>query len=199
MATKGLLLAMMEPTAEIEQSFQDWYDFEHVPERVAIPGFETAHRFVCLRGWPRYVALYDLTTAAVLESEAYRKIRDRPPHHTRDQVLGRYRFCGHQLHPGDFNFGDQGAAARLVILRFRHAPVIEEPNIKRGLLDNFSDRIGVCQSRLFRSTGDSSIDYIATVECHESACMKPVNPDLFKSASKYMDVENIYTPYWRVG
>src|SRR4029450_2653304 len=47
-AGKGLLLATMEPPANIEEEFQDWYDTEHFPERQTCAGFETARRFVCV-------------------------------------------------------------------------------------------------------------------------------------------------------
>ena len=66
-AGKGLLLAMMEPPANIEEEFQDWYDSEHFPERAACEGFETAHRFVCIDGFPRYLAVYDLGNVDVLK------------------------------------------------------------------------------------------------------------------------------------
>ena len=34
----GLLFATMEPPANIEEEFQDWYDTEHFPERQSLPG-----------------------------------------------------------------------------------------------------------------------------------------------------------------
>ena len=70
----GLLFATMEPPANIEEEFQDWYDTEHFPERQSCPGFLTAHRFVCIDGWPRYLAMYDLEDVEVLRGEGYRKI-----------------------------------------------------------------------------------------------------------------------------
>ena len=71
---KGLLVATMEPPANIEEEFQDWYDSEHFPERETCAGFETATRFVCVDGWPRYLALYDLTNVDVLHGPAYAAI-----------------------------------------------------------------------------------------------------------------------------
>jgi len=52
----GLLLVTMEPTAAMQEEFNDWYDQEHIPERIALPGFLSATRWVCLQGWPRYLA-----------------------------------------------------------------------------------------------------------------------------------------------
>lgn len=194
---KGLLLAMMEPTANIEQDFQDWYDHEHVPEREAVPGFYNARRYVCLEGFPRYLALYDLETVDVLKGDDYKKLLQPPPHHTRDKVLGRYRFTGVQVYPGDSLLGQGGPGTRLVLLRFRQAPETEEPMILRGLRRNFDDRAGVCQVRLFKGNAKSGTDYIATVECHANITESRVKPDLFGAALRYMDMENVYTAYWR--
>src|SRR5215813_11634719 len=59
-ADKGFLLVTMEPPPAFEEEFNAWYDTEHLPERLALPGFETARRFVCISGHPRYLAMYDL-------------------------------------------------------------------------------------------------------------------------------------------
>jgi hypothetical protein len=70
----GLLLAMMEPPKEMEEEFNEWYDTEHIPEREAVPGILTAQRFVVNEGFPRYLALYDLESIEVLQSESYKRI-----------------------------------------------------------------------------------------------------------------------------
>jgi hypothetical protein len=72
--TTGLLLAMMEPPASMVAEFQDWYDTEHFLERSGTAGFLTAHRLVCIEGWPLYLALYDLTDVDVLHGEDYARI-----------------------------------------------------------------------------------------------------------------------------
>lgn len=51
---KGLLLVLMQPPAESDGEFNAWYD--------------TALRYVCLSGWPRYLALYDLDEPALLDA-----------------------------------------------------------------------------------------------------------------------------------
>jgi hypothetical protein len=73
-AAAGMLLVQMQPPAAMEEEFHAWYDTEHIPEREAVPGFLTAVRFVCLRGWPRYMACYDLTSLDVLREQAYQAI-----------------------------------------------------------------------------------------------------------------------------
>jgi hypothetical protein len=70
---RGLLLTMTEPPAPMEEEFNAWYDTEHLPERLAIPGFRSARRWVAdvAPGEGRYLATYELDAEAVLSSAAY--------------------------------------------------------------------------------------------------------------------------------
>lgn len=60
MANFGLLLTMTKSSGAMEEEFNAWYDTEHLPVRLTIPGFLSARRFFDPRGTPRYIALYDL-------------------------------------------------------------------------------------------------------------------------------------------
>jgi hypothetical protein len=57
----------------MEEEFNAWYDDEHLPERLAIPGFRSARRWVarCAPGEGKYLATYELDSPQVLESAAY--------------------------------------------------------------------------------------------------------------------------------
>ncbi|MGK0172914.1 MAG: hypothetical protein ACI9W2_004658 [Gammaproteobacteria bacterium] len=68
----GLLLVMMEIAPEHEEDFNRWYDEEHVPERMSIPGFVRARRFRALEGTPKYLALYELENVDALDTDLYR-------------------------------------------------------------------------------------------------------------------------------
>ena len=71
---KGLLLTMTEPPRAMEDEFNAWYDTEHLPERLAIPGFISARRWVDPRapaGTGKYLATYELDSARVLETPEY--------------------------------------------------------------------------------------------------------------------------------
>jgi hypothetical protein len=71
---KGLLLTMTEPPARMEEEFNAWYDTEHLPERLAIPGFISARRWVdpaAPAGTGKYLASYELANPEVLETPAY--------------------------------------------------------------------------------------------------------------------------------
>ena len=71
-AGKGMLLTSMNVDAADEAEFNRWYDREHLEERVAIPGFLEARRYVAHDGNPKYLSLYATETFEVLDSPAYR-------------------------------------------------------------------------------------------------------------------------------
>jgi len=75
MSNRGLLLTMTEPPAEMEEELNAWYDTEHMAERLAIPGFRSARRWVadCKPGEGKYLATYELDSLAVLQSAEYLK------------------------------------------------------------------------------------------------------------------------------
>jgi len=73
MSRRGLLLTMTEPPPAMEEEFNAWYDDEHMAERLAIPGFRSAQRWVAdvAPGEGKYLATYELDSLAVLTSAAY--------------------------------------------------------------------------------------------------------------------------------
>jgi hypothetical protein len=72
--SQGLLLVMADIDPVIEGDFNQWYEQEHLTERMAIPGFLQARRFTAIEGSPKYLALYDLESPEVLNSAAYRHV-----------------------------------------------------------------------------------------------------------------------------
>jgi len=98
---KGLLLTLTEPPPAMEEEFNAWYDEEHLPERLAIPGFRSARRWVSER---TYLATYELNSAAVLTSRQYLSFFENPTPWTR-RCLGKSvvfkRWACEQVEPGD--------------------------------------------------------------------------------------------------
>lgn len=89
-AAQGMLFSQMEPPAELLDDFHDWYDTEHIPVRLALPGFERATRYRALEGSPEYLAIYELSDLATLDSDGYRQLKDQPSPRT-DRMLAQVR------------------------------------------------------------------------------------------------------------
>ena len=115
---KGILIAAMDYSACPQDEFDDWYDTEHIPERLAIPGFINAERWLGIEDPKVSLATYDLDEVGVLHSAPYQKVggANSSPWTKR---TGRFRksllrFEGEQLFPGD-KTAPAGAAAVLLI------------------------------------------------------------------------------------
>ena len=69
---RGLLVVMMDSDPTHDDDFNRWYNEEHVPERLACPGFLSARRFVAQPGTePRFLTLYELETPGAVETPEY--------------------------------------------------------------------------------------------------------------------------------
>ena len=67
----GLMISGMNYTNAREDEFNDWYDLEHIPQRLAIPGFINAERWLGVDDPKISLASYDLDTFDVLKSPPY--------------------------------------------------------------------------------------------------------------------------------
>ena len=59
-----------------ESDFQNWHVHEHIPERVALPGFLRGRRYIAIDGHPKFFNFYEAETAEVFVSESYRRALD---------------------------------------------------------------------------------------------------------------------------
>jgi hypothetical protein len=71
----ALLLVMLDIDPSIdEDEFNRWYFEEHMPERLACPGFISARRFAAVEASPRYLALYEIEGPEAVQTEEYRSL-----------------------------------------------------------------------------------------------------------------------------
>jgi hypothetical protein len=114
---KGLLFMAFDFSTAHEDEFHDWYDLEHVPERLRVPGFLNAERWIDEQNPKIHVATYDLDNAGVLATPAYRAVGGDNQSVWTKRVTGMcrriMRYEGEQLVPGDL-IGASGASALLV-------------------------------------------------------------------------------------
>lgn len=61
-------------------AFRAWHNLEHLPERMAIPGFRSVRRFVSLASDTSFLTLYQTASIEVFDSDAYRaRLTDPTP------------------------------------------------------------------------------------------------------------------------
>ena len=119
LAGKGMLLTSMNVDPAHEAEFNRWYDGEHLLERVAIPGFLEARRYVAHSGSPTYLCLYSTETFDVLDSPAYRKALTNPTDWSK-ATLPRFKNMIRAVARITISRG-QGRGAALGIVRLRPA------------------------------------------------------------------------------
>ncbi len=194
MSNKGFLLVLMQPPPAFEDEFNAWYDTEHVPERVAVPGFLSGRRYVCIDGHPKYLAMYDMAEAAVLETEGYRRVSgDRASPWTK-RVTSRvkvYRSAGEQIFPGD---QVTIPCARATLLRFRGLPPSAADAVVAGLRANFEGLADTVQLRVFAHPVDDAVDFLGLVASRADAG-RPLDMAAFGEAAAALDLLNRYAPY----
>ncbi|WP_332826489.1 hypothetical protein [Ramlibacter sp.] len=115
--SRGLLCIWTDIDPAHEADFNRWYDREHMQERVAIPGFQSARRFAAVGDCPRpYLALYYTDTLGVFRSEPYaRAFANQTPWSLQNfkRMRGTQRRVGElTLETGE---GEGGALALFVV------------------------------------------------------------------------------------
>jgi hypothetical protein len=194
---------MMEPQATAEEEFNDWYDTEHLPERAGCPGFLTAQRYVCLDGWPRYLAFYDLETVQAVHAPAYRAFTgpNLGPWSRRvlGRVLGEFRAEANLVYPEDAVSLPKAERGRLLLLRFASVAEGGGEGIVKGLRERFEARPEVRRLRVFRGHDTGGIDWFGVVELAALPADLDLDLGTFGPAAGRLVLRNLYTAYWRKG
>ena len=122
----------IDPAHELD--FNRWYDREHMQERVAIPGFQSARRFRAIGASERpYLALYDTDHLGVFTSDAYRQAFTRQ---TEWSLRNFARMQGTQRRVGELAIelgeaeGEGGALALVVVPPGQTAPDLWRPRLE---------------------------------------------------------------------
>ncbi|MBO0802748.1 MAG: hypothetical protein J2P25_06695 [Nocardiopsaceae bacterium] len=70
----GLFLAYTDPGPVPDDEFHDWYDNEHLPARLTVPGFASAARYRAADGQaPPWLAVYEIEPGT-LDTPAYKAL-----------------------------------------------------------------------------------------------------------------------------
>lgn len=118
-----------------EDAFDEWYDRQHHRERVGVPGFLRARRYLNVAQGPRYFNRYDVAGAQVLASAAYLDRLNHPTDWTR-AMLPRYRDTTRAVFRLDSRHGEADGGSLLTL------------RIPEGALQDAGDWLGRCRPAL---------------------------------------------------
>ena len=118
----GIFLVYTDVDPHVEDEFNAWYNTEHLPELLSLPGFLDAARYVASKGTPKYLAVYELASADALKSAEFQKWRANPSPWSRrisPTVIGKNvtRAIGQQIFPASVEMPERGMAPALQIGR----------------------------------------------------------------------------------
>ena len=130
----ALLMVWAEVPADKEEDFNNWYNKEHIGERLAIPGVLSAARYESSSpGAPKHLAMYELENIGVMDSPEYRKVRENSSDWTKrasPEVIGTtyIRNTYSMILPSELSddIAQSGMAPALQIGRMNIPPELED-------------------------------------------------------------------------
>ena len=103
-----------------DEEFNAWYDTQHLPQLLGLPGVLDAARYVAVKGGPKYLAAYELESVDTVLGPTWQN-RPIPPWDRRmsPRVIGKNftRVIGEQIFPSSVEQPDRGMAPVLQIGR----------------------------------------------------------------------------------
>jgi hypothetical protein len=74
----GAVVVFTDVDPEHEDEFNQWYQEQHLGERLGVPGFRSARRLESVVGGIKYLAFYETDSVATLASPQYREQLNNP-------------------------------------------------------------------------------------------------------------------------
>lgn len=88
MAGNAVLVVQVEIDPVDEEEFNRWYDEEHIPEKLAEPGFLAVRRFKSSDGAPKYMVIYELEEPDAATKPSYMR---KEPTEWSKSIMARWK------------------------------------------------------------------------------------------------------------
>lgn len=165
----GMLVNFMNVDPADEQDFNRWYDKEHLAERVAIPGFLEARRYVAAEAAQKYLGIYTTETLEVLDSPAYReKLASQTAWSLRN--IAKFRDATRACARISVSRGEgRGAALGLLRLRPGGGDASASRDALAGTFDTLLDLDGIQSVHLIESDPRLSVPLTANPDAQAGA------------------------------
>jgi len=171
------LLCVMNDIAPAcdRRDYEAWYQRDHVPDRLGIPGFLSARRYRRLNG-PRaeFLTFYETATPQVLCSAPYLKRLAEPTDWTA-RIMAHFRTMSRSICRVTLDEGQAGAGGLLALIAQQDAPapgleaqlsaMLEQPGVTRVRLWRADPTVTVpSPEEKLRPGGDASFAIIMVTE-----------------------------------
>jgi hypothetical protein len=120
---RAMLFSQMEPPEGWTDRFHHWYETDHIPARLALPGFAGAQRYEALDGEPKFLAVYDLTDLRALETPGYEALKRDPSDETKTMLANVHGFTRYTcVETSDTGAHPRGRGEYLFVVTFAVPP-----------------------------------------------------------------------------
>ncbi|MGA7429322.1 MAG: hypothetical protein WBD33_21430 [Xanthobacteraceae bacterium] len=137
----GILAIFNNVAIGREAEFEEWFQHEHLAERMAVPGFLLGRRYEAVSGQPRYFNFYLTQSAETFKSTAYLERLDHPTPMTRIVMSEIFKDMNRTVCNRTFRRGTmRGSTA--VVVRFDECP--NEGQLKDTIETLMAERAIAC-------------------------------------------------------
>jgi len=137
----GILAIFNNVAPGREGDFEEWFQHEHLAERLAVPGFLLGRRHEAVSGLPRYFNFYVTQSVDVLKSPAYLERLDAPTPMTRMIMSAVFKDMIRTVCHRTFRLGAMRGTG-VVAARFGERPV--EAALKSTIETLLQDKAVAC-------------------------------------------------------
>ncbi len=188
-----------EIASAAREEFLDWHTHEHLPERLAIPGFRRGSRWACADGGDGFFVMYELESIGVLTGPAYMARLNDPTPWSR-KMMPEHRGMVRSLTRVSLSHGGGGASA-LLTLRLSPAPGAAG-RLRAGLaacLAALPDRPGINGAHLLETVpaseagtptreqqirgGDLTADWVVLVSGYDPGALRVLRDGVLSDAA----------------
>lgn len=152
MSADGRLALWNNCAAGHEAFYEEWYQTEHLIERLAVPGFLRGRRYRAIQAGAEFFTYYEVTSPAVLTSPVYLERVNNPTPMTRKAMSGIFTnmsrtLCAVSRQHGRF----RGGFAVTVKLGSDVDPATLDP-----LFAGWADDVGIARAEVWASAEDNA-------------------------------------------
>ena len=140
-ALPGILAIFNNVAPGREAEFEEWFQHEHLAERIAVPGFVLGRRHEAISAQPRYFNFYVTQSVEVLKSSAYLGRLDAPTPMTRTVMTEIFKDMIRTVCHRTFRLGAMRGTS-VVTVRFGERP--PDAALRAGIERLMRDKAVAC-------------------------------------------------------
>ena len=137
----GILAIFNNAAPGREAEFEEWFQHEHLAERIVVPGFLLGRRYEAVSGGLRYFNFYLTQSASVLKSAAYLERLDHPTPITKTVMSGIFKDMNRTVCHRTLRLGAMRGAAAIAV---RFMEPADEVALRSTLAELITDRAVAC-------------------------------------------------------